>query len=185
MRSHVPQSRRPLVTATTTASLGGPSRTTLRVAFRFRCASVVLTLHPGQGLARGKLGRCGCATGLWPASSLINTLAVMCGSTVHCMAFTRVSTLFIIYHTHTTDGRGHRGHRPRPEQPQLVSLLENGLLGGWHAIGRHAQYQIHVCARLAGSSCNLLPAAAGSVRTSLLPARSTHPPCPSLLPPNP
>jgi hypothetical protein len=47
----------------------------------------------------------------------MNTEAVM------CMAFTRVNALFIIYHSHTTDGRGHRGHRPRPEQAQLNQLL--------------------------------------------------------------
>jgi hypothetical protein len=33
-------------------------------AARLRCASAALSLRPGQGLARGKLGRCGCATGL-------------------------------------------------------------------------------------------------------------------------
>ena len=27
------------------------------------------------------------------------TLAVMCGSTVHYMAFTRVNTLFVVYHS--------------------------------------------------------------------------------------
>jgi hypothetical protein len=40
-----------------------PSRATLRVAFRFRCASAVLSFRPGQRLAVGKLGWCGCATG--------------------------------------------------------------------------------------------------------------------------
>ena len=54
-------------------------------------------VHPAQG----------------PASSLMNTLAVM------FLAFTRVNALFIIYYSHTTDCRGHCGHRPRPEQPQL------------------------------------------------------------------
>jgi hypothetical protein len=32
-----------------------------------------------------------------PASSLMKTLAVMCGSTVHCMAFTRTSILVVTY----------------------------------------------------------------------------------------
>jgi hypothetical protein len=34
-------------------------------------------------------------------------------------AFTRVSPLFIIYHSHAPDGRSHCGNRPRSEQPQL------------------------------------------------------------------
>ena len=62
-----------------------------------------------------------------PASSLMNTLAVMCGSTLHCMAFTRTSALLETYHTHTPDGRGHCCIRSRPEQPQLnpASTAEN------------------------------------------------------------
>ena len=46
IRSQVPKSSCPLVTATTTAALGGPCR--------FRWASAVLSLRPGQGLAQGK-----------------------------------------------------------------------------------------------------------------------------------
>jgi len=41
----------------------------------------------------------------------------------------RVSPLFIIYRSHATDCRGHYSHGPRLEQPQLISLLENSLLG--------------------------------------------------------
>jgi hypothetical protein len=67
-----------------------------------------------------------------PASSLMNTLAVM------CIAATRVSTLFTIYHSHTPGGRGPGGNRPRPEQSQLISLPENGPLGGWLPIGCYA-----------------------------------------------
>jgi hypothetical protein len=36
---------------------------------------------------------------------------------------------------------GLSGDRPRLEQPQLISLLENGLLGDRHAIGRYAHYR--------------------------------------------
>jgi hypothetical protein len=50
---------------------------------------------------------------LGPASSLINTLAVM------CIAATRANPLIIMYHTHTPAGRGLGGNRPRPEQSQL------------------------------------------------------------------
>jgi len=35
------------------------------------------------------------------------------------MAFARVNTRFIIYHSHAPDGRGLGGNRPRSEQPQL------------------------------------------------------------------
>jgi hypothetical protein len=52
-----------------------------------------------------------------PASSLINTLAVM------CIADTRISALFVVYHTRAPDGRGPAGDRPRPEQPQLNPTL--------------------------------------------------------------
>jgi hypothetical protein len=44
---------------------------------------------------------------------------VMCGSTVHCMASTGTSAFLVVYHSHTPDGRGPSGDRPRPEQPQL------------------------------------------------------------------
>jgi hypothetical protein len=61
-----------------------------------------------------------------PASSLMKTLAVV------CCAFTRVNTLFIIYHSHTRDGRGPGGDRPRPEQAQLnptsTALLADDVL---------------------------------------------------------
>jgi hypothetical protein len=42
---------------------------------------------------------------------------------------------------HGPDYAGPGGHRPGPERTQLISLLEHDLLGGWHAIGRYAQYQ--------------------------------------------
>ncbi len=58
-----------------------------------------------------------------------------------CIAFTRVNALFIVYHSHATDDRGHWGNRPHPEETLLISLPENGLLGSWHAIGRYAHYQ--------------------------------------------
>jgi hypothetical protein len=79
-----------------------------------------LSPRPGQRLAVGKLGWCGCATGIlagigwWaygelgaacctsppatsrnrhvpPLSSFMNTLDVLCGSTVYCMASTKTS----------------------------------------------------------------------------------------------
>jgi hypothetical protein len=56
-------------------------------------------------------------------------------------ALSRVTTLVIIYHSHTPDGRGHCRDRPRLEQPQLISLLENELLGGWHPIGCYARFR--------------------------------------------
>jgi hypothetical protein len=59
----------------------------------------------------------------------MNTPAVMCGSTVHCMALTRVNLLLVVYDFRPSAGRGPGGDRPRPEQPQLISLLEHGLLG--------------------------------------------------------
>ena len=45
------------------------------------------------------------------------------------MAFTRVSTLFIIYHFRTPDGRGPGGDRSRPEESQLslTSKIGNNL----------------------------------------------------------
>jgi hypothetical protein len=54
-----------------------------------------------------------------PALSLMNTLTAKCGDPVHCRAFKRTSALLVVYHTHTTDGRGHCSHGPRPEQSQL------------------------------------------------------------------
>jgi hypothetical protein len=45
-----------------------------------------------------------------PASSLINTLAVM------CIADTRFSAFLVVYHSPTPDGRSHCGHRPCSEQ---------------------------------------------------------------------
>jgi hypothetical protein len=48
-----------------------------------------------------------------PAASLMEMRGVM------FMALTRVSSFLVVYHSHTTDGRGHCCARPRPEQPQL------------------------------------------------------------------
>jgi hypothetical protein len=46
-------------------------------------------------------------------------------STLH--AFTRGSALFVVYHSHASDGRGPGGNGPRPEQPQLnPSMLSLG-----------------------------------------------------------
>jgi hypothetical protein len=44
-------------------------------------------------------------------------------------AFTRVNTLFIIYHSHAPDGRGPGGDRSRPEESQLslTSKIGNNL----------------------------------------------------------
>jgi hypothetical protein len=92
----------------------------------FRCASAKLAgavVHPTNGSA---------ASG--PAA-----LMEMRG--VIFLALTRVNPLFVICRSHTTDCGGHCRDRPRPEQPQLISLLENGVLGGWHAIGRYAHCQ--------------------------------------------
>ena len=58
-RPHVQKSRLPLVTATT-AARRGPSRATLGVTFRLRCASA---LFPRS--SRDKPRRCGCAPGPW------------------------------------------------------------------------------------------------------------------------
>jgi hypothetical protein len=71
-----------------------------------------------------------------PASSLMNTLAVMCGSTVHCMAFPRFNTFPVVY-SHAPDGRGHCGHWPRPEQVPLnpISTAENASCCG--SVCRH------------------------------------------------
>jgi hypothetical protein len=38
-------------------------------------------------------------------------------------ALSRVNALFIIYHSHAPDGRGHWGNMPRPEQLQLTPTL--------------------------------------------------------------
>jgi hypothetical protein len=59
-----------------------------------------------------------------PAASLMRMRDVM------FMALTRVNALFIIYHSHAPDGRGHWGNRPRPEQPQLnpTSTAEKRIL---------------------------------------------------------
>ena len=65
----------------------------------------------------------------------------MCGSTVHCTAFTRVNPLLVVYRFRPPAGRGHCGDRPRPERSPLIPLLENGLLAGWHAIGHYPEYQ--------------------------------------------
>ena len=50
-----------------------------------------------------------------PASSWMEMRGVM------FRALSRVNPLFITYHSHTTDGRGPGGNRPRLEQPQLAS----------------------------------------------------------------
>jgi hypothetical protein len=52
-----------------------------------------------------------------PASSLMEMRGMI------FTAFTTVSPLFVIYHTHAPAGRGPGGHRPRPEQPQLNPAL--------------------------------------------------------------
>jgi hypothetical protein len=54
-----------------------------------------------------------------PERSDRNTLAVMCGSTVHCLAFTRVSTLSFVCHSHATEDQGLGSDRPCLELPQL------------------------------------------------------------------
>ena len=51
---------------------------------------------------------------------------IMCGSTVHCLARTRVSALLVVYCFRPSAGRGNNGHRPRPEQPQLNSTSTAG-----------------------------------------------------------
>jgi hypothetical protein len=94
---------RPLVTATTTAALGAPSRATLRAAFAFRCASAKLAYGKPLSLLPGQ------------ASSLMNRLVVMCGSAGDCVAFARVNPLLVVYCFRTPAGRGPGGHRPRPE----------------------------------------------------------------------
>jgi hypothetical protein len=48
-----------------------------------------------------------------PAAPLMEMRDVM------FVALTRVNALFIIYHSHTPDGRGPGGNRPRSEQLQL------------------------------------------------------------------
>jgi hypothetical protein len=50
-----------------------------------------------------------------------------------------VSAVLVVYHSHTTEGRGSGGDSWRREQPKLVSLLEDSLLGGWQAIGDPAR----------------------------------------------
>ena len=69
-----------------------------------------------------------------------------------CIEFTRVNPLFVVYCFRPPAGRGLDGDRPRPEQPQLIPLLEDGLLDGWHATGRYAPYQ-QLPASLAHTSC--------------------------------
>ena len=79
--------------------------------------------------------------GLWAGPASGPAVSLMKVRDVMFMSFTRVNPLFVPYHSHTTDGRGPGGNGPRLEQPQLISLLENDLLGGWFLIGRCAQYQ--------------------------------------------
>jgi hypothetical protein len=55
-----------------------------------------------------------------PASWLMQVRRVM------FMAFTRINPLFVIYHSHTPDGRGRCRHRPRPEQPPLNPTFLGG-----------------------------------------------------------
>jgi len=79
---------------------------------RLHCPLVPL----GTGLTRAVV-----QPAFGPAASLMRMRGVM------FRALTRVSTLFIIYRSHTPDCRGHCGHRPCPEQPQLnpASEVEN------------------------------------------------------------
>jgi hypothetical protein len=71
------------------------------------------TASPCPSFRTGVLSRAVVQPASGPASSLMKTLAVM------CIADTRVNALFIIYHSHTAERRCPRGHRSRPEQPQL------------------------------------------------------------------
>ena len=48
-------------------------------------------------------------------------------------ALSRVNTLFVTFHSHAPDSRGHWSNRPRLESTPLLSFLEYGLLGGWYA----------------------------------------------------
>jgi hypothetical protein len=70
-----------------------------------------------------------------PAASWMEMRGVM------FRALSRVSPLFVTYHTHTAERQGPDGDRPRHEQPQLLSFRVNGLLSCWHLVGCYAPYQ--------------------------------------------
>ena len=92
----------------------GSSRATLRVAFHLRCASALLPCSSrDRGLPEASSAGAVVQPASGPASSLMNTLAVM------RIADTRINAFLVVYDSHTPDGRGHCGDRPRPEQPQL------------------------------------------------------------------
>jgi hypothetical protein len=90
-----------------------PSCATLRVAFRFRCASAACPFFQDRGLPEASLAGAVVQSASGPAASLMKMWGVM------FRALSRVNALFIIYRSHTTDCRGHCGHRSRIEQPQL------------------------------------------------------------------
>jgi len=69
--------------------------------------------QPVPGSGTGVLAGAVVQPTYWSASSLMEMWGVM------FRALSRVNPLFIIYRSHTTDCRGHCGHRPCPEQPQL------------------------------------------------------------------
>jgi hypothetical protein len=68
---------------------------------------------PVTSFRTGALTRAVVQPALGPASSLMEMRGAMFG------ALSRVSPLFIIYHSHTADCRGLGGDKSRPEQPQL------------------------------------------------------------------
>jgi hypothetical protein len=113
----VEPSSRPTVTATTTS----------RPITRNTASSVPMQVSVGHPVTPFRTEACPwqarpvrlCNRPPGPASALINTLTVMYGCTMHCMAFTRVNAFLVVYYSHSPDGRGPTGHRPRPEQPQM------------------------------------------------------------------
>jgi hypothetical protein len=91
------------------------ARFTLALAGSARGWAPKLSLYTAQdrGLPQASLADVVVQPAQRPAASLMGTRDVILG------ALSRISTLSIIYHTHTPDGRGHCGDRPRAEQPNL------------------------------------------------------------------
>jgi hypothetical protein len=81
----------------------------------------LLTANPCPSFRTSILPAAAVQPACGPASSLMNTLAVMRGRTVHCKAFTSVNTLFLVCRSRLRAGRGYCGNRPPPEQAQLNS----------------------------------------------------------------
>ena len=79
------------------------------VSLQVRVGQACLRQAPVPSCRTGVLSSAVVQPARGPALLLMDTLAVICGSTLHCKAFARVSTFLAVCRTHTPAGSPHRG----------------------------------------------------------------------------